>query len=98
MKLTAETLKEQRLAIGISQAEMARRAGISRATIIKYEKNIDLQITNILEAYCLEVYPCVGNLSGNIKEIKRIIEKLLKDNLGVNCKVKIQVEIGGEDK
>ena len=97
MRLTGNTLKSQRLALGVSQHEMAKRATVSRPTIIKYEKGIDSQLTKILEAYCLEVYPCVGNLSADIKEIKRIIEKLLKDNLGVSCKVKIDVEIGGEE-
>lgn len=85
------------MALGVSQSEMAKRAKVCRPTIIKYEKGIDSQLTKILEAYCLEVYPCAGNLPADIKEIKRIIEKLLKDNLGVSCKVKIDVEIGGEE-
>lgn len=38
MRLTGQTLKEQRLAIGASQEEMAKRAGISRPTIVRYEK------------------------------------------------------------
>lgn len=98
MRLTGQTLKEQRLAIGASQEEMAKRAGISRPTIIKYEKNIDNQWANILEAYCLEVYPTVGSLPADISEIERIVKKLVKDNLGVNCKVKINVELfGGEE-
>ena len=98
MKLTGQTLKEQRLAIGASQEEMAKRAGVSRPTIIKYEKNIDNQLANILEAYCLEVYPTAGSLPADISEIERIVKKLVKDNLGVNCKVKINVELfGGEE-
>lgn len=98
MKLTGQTLKEQRLAIGVSQEEMAKRAGVSRPTIIKYEKNIDNQLASILEAYCLEVYPTAGSLPADIGEIERIVKKLVKDNLGVNCKVKINVELfGGEE-
>ena len=98
MRLTGQTLKEQRLAIGASQEEMAKRAGVSRPTIIKYEKGIDLQLAAILEAYCLEVYPTAGSLPADISEIERIVKKLVKDNLGVNCKVKINVELfGGEE-
>lgn len=98
MKLTGQTLKEQRLAIGASQEEIAKRAGVSRPTIIKYEKSIDLQLTDILEAYCLEVYPTVGSLPADISEIERIVKKLVKDNLGVDCKVRINVELlGGEE-
>lgn len=98
MRLTGQTLKEQRLAIGASQEEMAKRAGISRPTIVRYEKNINSQLTNILEAYCLEVYPTAGSLPADIGEIERIVKKLVKDNLGVNCKAKINVELfGGEE-
>ena len=98
MRLTGQTLKEQRLAIGASQEEIAKRAGVSRPTIIKYEKGIDLQLADILEAYCLEVYPTVGSLPADISEIERIVKKLVKDNLGVDCKVKINVELfGGEE-
>ena len=98
MKLTGQTLKEQRLAIGISQEEIAKRAGVSRPTIIKYEKGIDLQLTDILEAYCLEVYPTVGSLPADISEIERIVKSLVKNNLGVDCKVRINVELfGGEE-
>lgn len=98
MRLTGQTLKRQRLAIGVSQEEMAKRADVSRPTIIKYEKNIDNQLTNILEAYCLEVFPTVGSLPADISEIERIVKKLVKDNLGVECKVKVTVEFfGGEE-
>lgn len=97
MRLTGQTLKEQRLAIGVSQEEIAKRAGVSRPTIIKYEKGIDLQLTGILEAYCLEVYPTVGSLPADIREIERIVKNLVKDNLGVDCRVRINVEVlGGE--
>ena len=92
MRLTGQTLKEQRLAIGASQEEIAKRA------IIKYEKNIDNKLTGILEAYCLEVYPTVGSLPADIGEIERIVKKLVKDNLGVDCKVKINVELFGDEE
>lgn len=95
MRLTGQTLKEQRLAIGASQEEMAKRAGVTRPTIIKYEKGIDLRLAAILEAYCLEVYPTAGSLPADISEIERIVKKLVKDNLGVDCKVRINVELLG---
>lgn len=98
MRLTGQTLKEQRLAIGVSQEEMSRRAGVSRPTIMKYEKNIDNQLTNILEAYCLEVYPTVGSLPADIREIERIVKRLVEDNLGTNCRVKINVELFGSEE
>lgn len=98
MRLTGQTLKEQRMAIGASQEEMARRAGVSRPTIIKYEKNIDNKLSNILEAYCLEVYPTAGSFPADINEIERIVKKLVKDNLGVDCRVKINVELFGGEK
>ena len=97
MRLTSETLREQRSVLGVSQAEIAKRAGVSRPTIIKYEKNIDLKLANLLEAYCLEIYPSVGVLPADLTEIERIVKNIIKNNLGVNCKVKINVEIGGEE-
>ena len=95
MRLTGQTLKEQRLAIGASQEEMVKRAGVSRPTIIRYEKIVDNQLASILEAYCLEVYPIVGSLPADISEIERIVKKLVKGNLGVDCKIRINVELLG---
>lgn len=98
MRLTGQTLKEQRLAIGVSQKEMARRAGVSRPTIVKCEKNISNKLTNILEAYCLEIYPAAGSIPADISEIERIVRELVKNNLGVDCRVKINIELfGGEE-
>ena len=98
MILTGETLRKQREALGCSKSEMARRSKLSRPTIIKYEKGIDAQLTKILEAYCLEVYPTAGSLPADISEIERIVKKLVKDNLGVDCKIRINVELfGGEE-
>lgn len=49
-------LKRQREAMGISQAEMARRLGVSRYTIIKLEaKTADEKIQPILEAYGIAI-------------------------------------------
>lgn len=98
MLLTGETLREQRECLGISQAEIAKRAGMSRPTIIKYEKNIDQTLTNLLQAYCLEVYPLVGNYHESINELRRITENAIEKSLGVSCKVSIKVELCGEEE
>lgn len=98
MLLTGETLREQRECLGISQAEIAKRAGMSRPTIIKYEKNIDQTLTNLLQAYCLEVYPVVGNYHESINELRRITENAIEKSLGVSCKVSIKVELCGEEE
>lgn len=98
MRLNGQTLKDQRLAIGASQEEMAKRAGVSRPTIIKYEKSIDPKLATVLEAYCLEVYPTVGSLPADISEIERVIKRLVENNLGVKCKVKINVELSGGEE
>lgn len=48
--------KRQREAMGISQAEMARRLGVCRATIIKLEAHdADEKIQPILEAYGIAI-------------------------------------------
>lgn len=49
-------LKRQREAMGISQAEMAKRLGVCRATIIKLEAHdADEKIQPILEAYGIAI-------------------------------------------
>lgn len=49
-------LKRQRKAMGISQAEMARRLGVCRQTIVKLEAHdADEKIQPILEAYGIAI-------------------------------------------
>lgn len=49
-------LKRQRKAMGISQAEMAKRLGVCRQTIIKLEaQDADEKIKPILEAYGIAI-------------------------------------------
>lgn len=49
-------LKRQRVAMNISQAEMARRLGVCRATICKLESHdADEKIKPILEAYGIAI-------------------------------------------
>lgn len=49
-------LKRQREAMGISQAEMAKRLGVCRQTIIKLEaRDADEKIQPILEAYGIAI-------------------------------------------
>lgn len=98
MRLTGEVLREQREILGKTQSDMAKRCGLSRPTIIKYEKDGEPNIAKMLEAYCLEVYPVVGSMPADIKEIERLIKTSVKNSLGVDCKVKINIEIlGGEE-
>lgn len=48
--------KRQRKAMGISQAEMARRLGVCRQTIVKLEaRDADEKIQPILEAYGIAI-------------------------------------------
>lgn len=98
MKLTEETLRQQRESLGVSQAEIARRAGVTRATINKYEKGDGLKYINkVLEAYCLEIYPLVGTIPADLKEITDTIEKNMSVTYGMKCKVKLNIEFCGKD-
>lgn len=100
MKLTGETLRGQRETLGLSQAEISKRSGISRQTIIGYEKKDGRlgNLSRLLEAYCLEVYPIVGSIPADIKEIEGLIKTMVEKKLGVDCKVKINIELFGGEK
>lgn len=99
MILTGKNLKEQREVLGLSKVEMAKRAGVSRPTIIKYENDeLPGNIAGILEAYCLEVYPRIGIMPADLKEITSIIQKNIANNFGMKCKVKIDIELCGEEE
>ena len=99
MRLTGETLREQREIIGISKVGMAKRAGVSRPTIINYENGEGIQIiSKVLEAYCLEVYPLVGTMPADLKEITNLIEKNIEMNFGMKSRVKINIELCGEEE
>lgn len=99
MRLTEETLREQRESLGVSQSEIARRAGVARATISKYEKGGGLKyIDKVLEAYCLEIYPLVGTIPADLKEITDAIKKNISATYGMKCEVKINIELCGEQE
>ena len=92
--MTGETLKQQRESLGVSQSEIARRAGVTRAAISKYEKGGGLKYVNkVLEAYCLEIYPLVGTIPADLKEIADAIKKNISATYGMECKVKISIEL-----
>lgn len=55
--LIGKDLKEQRLSLGLSQADIAKRAGVSRQTIIALEQKDIIPLTTILDAYELAVVP-----------------------------------------
>lgn len=99
MKLDGKILKEQREIMGISIAEMSRRSGLSRPTIYSYESMTDdCQISKLLEAYMLEVYPTVGSMPADINEILNRIEQYVQMTFASKCKVKISIELCGEEK
>lgn len=94
MRLTEDTLRQQRESLGVSQSEIARRAGVARATISKYEKGDGLKyIDKVLEAYCLEIYPLVGTIPADLKEITDAIKKSISATYGMKCEVKISIEL-----
>lgn len=49
------TLEAARVNAGLSQAEASKRIGISRGTLIKYEKNEKSMTVDVLKRIC-EVY------------------------------------------
>lgn len=97
MRLTGETLAAQRRSIGATQDEMAKRAGVKRQTIGFYEKEVPGKIADILDAYCLEVYPTIGLIPADIRDVERVVKKIVRNNLGVKCNVKLSIELLGAD-
>ena len=97
MKLTSEVLKQQRIALGKTQAQIAEMAGLNKSTICLYEKgNNAHKLQKLLEAYSLEVYPSFGDAlpSMSIDGVREMVKKMVKDSLGSDCKVKINIEFG----
>lgn len=59
-KEIAPTLKSRRLALGLSQAELALRAGVSRTTLSRLEHGVDAPVqTDVLERvlHALDLHP-----------------------------------------
>src|SRR5260221_12249302 len=45
--LPSERLKQRRLDLGLSQAELASRAGIEQSQVSKFERNLDVRLSTL---------------------------------------------------
>ena len=95
--LIGKDLKEQRMSLGLSQSEVARRAGVARQTINSLEKKAVIPLSTILDAYELAVVPS-KTTKESIDVLRGLIVDVLKDEFGNNCKVKISIELCGEEE
>ena len=93
--LIGKDLKEQRLSLGLSQADIAKRAGTCRQTIIALERKARIPLTTILDAYGMDVVPSEATKEP-IDVLRGQIIDAVKRKFGNNCKVKISIELCGE--
>lgn len=94
--LIGKDLKEQRLSLGLSQSEVARRAGVSRQTIIALEQKNIIPLTTTLDAYEMDVVPSKTTKEA-IDVLRGQIVDAVKDEFGNNCRVRISIELCGEE-
>lgn len=92
--IIGKDLKEQRLYLGLSQADIARRAGVSRQTIVALEQKGIIPLTTILDAYEMDIVPS-RTTRESIDVLREQIIDAVKDEFGDNCKVRISVELCG---
>lgn len=92
--LIGKDLKEQRLNLGLSQSEVARRAGVSRQTINAIEQKSCIPFTTILDAYEMDIVPSKTTRE-SIDVLRGQIIDVVKDEFGNDCKVKISIELCG---
>lgn len=95
--LIGKDLKEQRMSLGLSQSEIARRAGVSRQTINSLEQKAFIPLTITLDAYELTIVPS-KTAKESIDVLREQIINAVKDEFGNNCKVKISIELCGEEE
>ena len=95
--LIGKDLKEQRLSLGLSQADVARRAGVSRQTIVALEQKNIIPLTTTLDAYKMDIVPS-KNTKESIEVLREQIIDYVKDEFGDNCRVKISIELCGEEE
>lgn len=95
--LIGKDLKEQRLSLGLSQADIAKRAGVSRQTINSIEQKSCIPITSILDAYEMDIVPS-KTTKESIDVLRGQIIDAVKDEFGDNCKVKVSIELCGEEE
>ena len=95
--IIGKDLKEQRLYLGLSQADIARRAGVSRQTIVALEQKTIIPLSAILDAYGLMITP-MASTKESIGVLRGQIIDAVKDEFGDNCKVKISIELCEEEE
>lgn len=95
--LIGKDLKEQRLSLGLSQADIAKRAGTCRQTIIALEQKARIPLTTILDAYGMNIVPS-KTTKESIDVLQEQIIDAVKDKFGNNCKVRISIELCGEEE
>lgn len=93
--LIGKDLKEQRLNLGLSQADIAKRAGTCRQTIIALEQKPRISLSTILVAYGMDIVPSKPT-KDPIDVLRGQIIDAVKRKFGNSCKVKISIELCGE--
>ena len=96
--MTGEALRRWRISIGASQAEIAKRAGVSRQTIVAYEQKDELPMTKILEAYGLVIQPIVCSISENLDNFTDRLKEEIEEKTGRKCQIKINIELCEEEE
>ena len=96
--MTGEALRRWRISIGASQAEIAKRAGVSRQTINAYEQKGELPMTKILEAYGLVIQPMVCSISENLDNFTDRLKEEIEEKTGRKCQIKINIELCEEEE
>lgn len=84
--------------MGASQAEIAKRAGVSRQTIVAYEQKDELPMTKILEAYGLVIQPIVCSISENLDNFTDRLKEEIEEKTGRRCQIKINIELCEEEE
>lgn len=87
-------LRERRLELGLSQADIARKAGTCRQTIVSLERKTLVPLSVILDAYGLMITP-MASTKESIETLKEQIMDAVKDEFGNDCRVKISIELCG---
>lgn len=95
--LIGKDLKEQRLHLGLSQSEVARRAGVTRQAISSLERKPYIPFTTILAAYEMCVVPA-KTMRESVDVLREQIIDAVKDEFGDSFKVKISIELCGEEE
>lgn len=95
--LIGKDLREQRIYLGLSQADIARRAGVSRQTIVALEQKDYIPSSVILDAYGMDIVPS-RTTRESIEVLRGQIIDSVKSEYGDNCKVKISIELCGEEE